>query len=54
MALASDGTLCVGSQRAGNVYAIADANKVGSADEVLTIAKGLNTPNGVAFRNGSL
>ena len=54
MALAPDGTLFVGSQRAGNVYAIVDANKDGRADEVLTIARGLNTPNGVAFRNGSL
>lgn len=54
MALAPDGTVFVGSQRAGNVYAITDANKDGRADGVLTIAAGLNTPNGVAFRNGAL
>jgi glucose/arabinose dehydrogenase len=54
MALAPDGTVFVGSQRAGNVYAITDANKDGRADAVLTIASGLNTPNGVAFREGSL
>ena len=54
MALAPDGTVFVGSQRPGNVYAITDANKDGRADAVLTIATGLNTPNGVAFRDGSL
>ena len=54
MTLAPDGTLFVGSQRPGNVYAITDANKDGRADAVLTIASGLNTPNGVAFRDGSL
>jgi glucose/arabinose dehydrogenase len=54
MALAPDGTLFVGTQQRGSVYAVVDANKDGRADNVLTIATGLNTPNGVAFRDGSL
>ena len=45
------GTLFVSSRTAGNVYAVVDK---GSSREVKTIAKGLNLPNGVAFRNGTL
>jgi glucose/arabinose dehydrogenase len=54
MALGTDGTLFVGTKDAGNVYAIVDRNKDGRADEVMTIAHGLNMPNGVAFRDGAL
>ncbi|MFQ5683950.1 MAG: PQQ-dependent sugar dehydrogenase [Candidatus Binatia bacterium] len=54
MALSPKGTLFVGTRRAGKVYAVTDRNRDGKADEVVTIAKGLNMPNGVAFRNGSL
>jgi len=54
MALTPGGTLFVGSRRQGNVYAIVDQNKDQKADEVIVIAKGLNSPNGVAFRNGAL
>lgn len=53
MTLSPAGTLFVGTQE-GNVYALKDANKDGKADEVFTISKGLNSPNGVAFRGGSL
>ena len=45
------GTLFVSSRVAGNVYAVVDR---GASREVKTIAKGLNLPNGVAFRNGTL
>jgi glucose/arabinose dehydrogenase len=45
------GTLFVSSRVAGNVYAITDK---GGSREVKTIAKGLNLPNGVAFKNGTL
>lgn len=45
------GTLFVSSRLAGNVYAVVDK---GATREVKTIAKGLNLPNGVAFKNGSL
>lgn len=56
MVLSPNGTLFVGTRRigVGNVYAIVDRNKDNKADEVILIAKGLNMPNGVAFRNGSL
>ena len=52
LALGDNGTVFVGTQRDGNVYAIAPP--AGGAPEVFTLAKGLNTPNGVAFRAGSL
>jgi glucose/arabinose dehydrogenase len=54
MTLSPDGTLFVGTRNEGNVYAILDTNHDGRAEEVITIAKGLHQPNGVAFRNGSL
>jgi glucose/arabinose dehydrogenase len=52
MALSPAGTLFVGT-RESEVYAV----RRGTAEqggEVLTIAKGLKTPNGVAFRDGAL
>src|SRR5256712_4675608 len=45
------GPLSVASRVAGNVYAVVDR---GASREVKTIAKGLNLPNGVAFKNGTL
>jgi glucose/arabinose dehydrogenase len=45
------GTLFVSSRVAGNVYALVDK---GDAREVKVIAKGLNLPNGIAFKNGTL
>jgi glucose/arabinose dehydrogenase len=54
LALGPAGTVFVGSRTAGNVYALVDANRDQKADEVLTLASGLNMPNGVAVRDGSL
>jgi glucose/arabinose dehydrogenase len=54
MALSPNGTLFVGTRSAGNVYAIVDHNGDQKADEVITLAEGLNMPNGVAFRDGAL
>jgi len=54
MALGSQGTVFVGSQYAGNVYAVVDRDGDHKADQVLTIATGLRQPNGVATRNGAL
>src|SRR5688572_13532017 len=61
MALGAKGTLFVGSfglltgqGNPGAVYAVRDTNADGRADEVLTIATGLNQPNGIAFHNGAL
>jgi glucose/arabinose dehydrogenase len=66
MNLTPNGTLFVGSRGApasfargasadaGQVYAILDRDHDQKADEVITIDSGLNVPNGVAFRDGSL
>ena len=47
------GTIFVGT-REDSVFALVDANNDGKADRVYTIAKGLNQPNGVAFKDGAL
>ncbi len=54
LALGSNGTVFVGSRSAGNVYALVDLDDDGKSDRTITIASGLDTPNGVAFKNGSL
>ncbi len=54
MALGPDGIVFVGSRRAGKVYALVDHNGDGRADQQFVIASGLNMPNGVAYRDGSL
>ncbi len=59
MALGAKGTLFVGTRRRGRtipgkVYAIIDKNNDFKADEVITIARDLNVPNGVAFHKGDL
>ena len=54
MVLTPAGTLFVGTRTAGNVYAMVDRDHDQRADEVITLARGLNMPNGVAFRDGAL
>ena len=54
MSLAPDGTLFVGTRKQGKVYAVLDKNGDNKVDKVITLAEGLNKPNGVAFKNGSL
>ena len=54
MAIGDNGTVFVGSWTATNVYALVDSHHRGAADETYTIAKGLDNPVGVAFRQGSL
>ncbi|MEZ4897408.1 MAG: sorbosone dehydrogenase family protein [Saprospiraceae bacterium] len=54
MCLTPSGTLFVGSRDEGSVYALVDQNGDYKADKIYIIAKGLQMPNGVAFRNGSL
>ena len=54
MALSPSGTLFVSTRQAGNVYAVRDDDGDQSADRVLILDRGLNMPNGVAFRNGAL
>lgn len=54
MTRSDKGTLFVGSRSKGKVYAIVDENNDNKADKIYTIAKDLNMPNGVAFKDGSL
>jgi len=61
MVLGSNGTVFVGTfglltgqQNVGKVFAVRDVNNDGKADQLLTIAEGLNQPNGVAFHDGAL
>ncbi len=53
MALGTNGTLFVGT-RGGEVYALIDDDKDYVSDRVIVVASGLNSPNGVAFKNGDL
>lgn len=53
LAVGPDGTVYVGTKD-DKVYALPDRNKDGRADEVVTVATGLNAPNGVAVRGGAL
>ena len=48
------GTLFVSTRSEGKVYAVVDTDNDLKADKVHILASGLNMPNGVAFRNGSL
>ncbi|MBK7336906.1 MAG: sorbosone dehydrogenase family protein [Saprospirales bacterium] len=54
MALSPGGTLFVGTRSEDKVYALRDTNGDFRADERYVIASGLNSPNGVAFRDGDL
>ena len=54
MVLTPNGTLFVGSRSGGKVYAVTDRNGDFQADEVITVARDLVSPNGVAFRDGAL
>src|SRR4051812_38749375 len=53
LTLGDNGTVFVGT-RTDKVYALLDSNRNGKADKVITMAQGLNAPNGVAFREGAL
>lgn len=54
MTLSPNRTLFVGSRGQGKVYAVLDDDQDQKADRVITIASGMNSPNGVAFRDGNL
>ncbi|MEO7046943.1 MAG: hypothetical protein ABI091_16695, partial [Ferruginibacter sp.] len=53
MCVSPNGTVFVGTKDK-SVYAVTDENHDGKADKVYVIATGMNAPNGVAFRDGSL
>jgi glucose/arabinose dehydrogenase len=54
MALSPSGVVYAGSMHEGKVYAVVDKDRDGHADRVVTIARGLRMPSGVAFRDGAL
>src|ERR1044071_4353300 len=54
MALGPPGTVFVGSQYAGKVHAVIDADGDHEADRVVVVASGLDQPNGLAMRHGAL
>jgi len=54
LALADNGVVFAGTGPEGKLYAIEDNNHDGIGDKNFTLATGLNMPNGVAFKNGSL
>lgn len=54
LALGPAGIVFVGSRSQGKVYALIDRNLDHRAEEVVVIAGGLNSPNGVAYHNGAL
>jgi glucose/arabinose dehydrogenase len=54
LALAPGGVLFVGTKDLGKVYAVLDRDGDQKPERVVTVAQGLDTPNGVAFRDGSL
>jgi glucose/arabinose dehydrogenase len=54
LALGTGGVIFVGTRNAGKVYAVIDDDQDGTADESFVFAEGLNMPNGVAIKGGSL
>ena len=54
MALSPSGVLFVGTREAGRVYAVIDRNHDMQADRIVTVAQGLDMPNGVALQDGDL
>ncbi len=54
LTLGPKGTVFVGNRGDDKVYAVVDANKDGKADNVHVIASDLDSPNGVAFKDGAL
>lgn len=54
MCWGEQGTLFVGNRKEDKVYALRDEDGDGFAEKRYVIAEKLNTPNGVAFRKGSL
>jgi glucose/arabinose dehydrogenase len=54
MCLGEKGTVFVANRSGDKVFAVVDENKDGVAEKRYTIDEGLNQPNGIAFRKGSL
>ena len=54
MAVGPAGVVFVGSRSEGKVYALVDRDGDNRVDQVLVVASGLNSPSGIAFRDGAL
>ena len=54
MALGPAGVVFVGSRPEGKVYAVVDRDGDNRAEQVHVVASGLNSPSGIAFRDGAL
>jgi glucose/arabinose dehydrogenase len=54
LTLGDEGTVFVGSRDPGKVYALVDADRDRQAEQVHELAHGLDSPNGVAYRDGAL
>ena len=54
LALGERGIVYVGTRSEGKVYALVDADGDLAAERVAVVATDLNSPNGVAYRNGAL
>jgi glucose/arabinose dehydrogenase len=54
IALGRKGTVFVSTRQEDKVYALVDENGDYTADRVHVVAKGLDTPNGIAYKDGSL
>ncbi len=54
MAMGDDGTLFIGTRTANKVYAIQDLDGDFKADKTIVLDTTLETPNGIAFKDGDL
>ena len=54
MSLSPAGVVYVGNRSEDKVYAVVDNDKDGIADKVHVLAKDMDTPNGVAYKDGDL
>jgi len=54
LVLSESGVLFVSTRSNGSVYAVVDEDRDFKSDHTYTLVSGLNMPNGIALRNGSL
>src|SRR5690606_4569269 len=54
LVVSPSGIVYVGNRHADKVYAVKDEDGDGIADKRWVLASGLNSPNGVAFKDGDL
>lgn len=54
LAIGPEGIVFVGTRSEGKVYAVVDENIDYIVDDVITVLDGLDTPNGVAYKDGDL